>query len=143
MDSEKYCTSLSRSEELREAYIEEMKKYAAEDLVFLDEAIFNEKTGWRYREYGPQGERIQYTANRFGPATCILCLISLPLLCDIQLTGCTRVRRRGRCILPLFRSRFWGGACFPVTLEAARDAALRFFGGIVEDCLRARKSSPF
>jgi hypothetical protein len=36
--------SLSRSEELREAYIEEMKKYTAEDLVFLDGAIFNEKT---------------------------------------------------------------------------------------------------
>jgi DDE superfamily endonuclease len=50
-------------QELREAYIEEMKKYIAEDLVFLDEAIFNEKTGWRYRGYGPQGERIQYTAS--------------------------------------------------------------------------------
>jgi DDE superfamily endonuclease len=40
-----------------------MKKYKAEDLVFLDEAIFNEKTGRRYRGYGPQGERIQYAAN--------------------------------------------------------------------------------
>jgi DDE superfamily endonuclease len=38
-----------------------MKKHGAEDLVFLDEAIFNEKTGWRYRGYEPQGERIQYT----------------------------------------------------------------------------------
>ena len=55
--------SLSRSEALREAYIEEIKKYAADDLVFLDEAIFNEKTGWRHRGYGPQGERIQYAAN--------------------------------------------------------------------------------
>ena len=25
-----------------------MKKYTADDLVFLDEAIFNEKTGWRH-----------------------------------------------------------------------------------------------
>ena len=40
-----------------------MKKYTADDLVFLDEAIFNEKTGWRHRGYGPQGERIQYVAN--------------------------------------------------------------------------------
>lgn len=35
-------------EALRKAYIEEMKKYTADDLVFLDEAIFNEKTGWRH-----------------------------------------------------------------------------------------------
>jgi hypothetical protein len=28
-----------------------MKKYAADDLVFLDEAIFNEKTGWRGRTH--------------------------------------------------------------------------------------------
>jgi transposase len=55
--------SLSRSEALRKAYIEEMKKYTADDLVFLDEAIFNEKTGWRHCGYGPQGERIQYVAN--------------------------------------------------------------------------------
>ena len=55
--------SLSRSEAPREAYIEEIKKYAADDLVFLDEAIFDEKTGWRHRGYGPQGERIQYAAN--------------------------------------------------------------------------------
>jgi len=54
---------LARSEALREAYIEEMKRYAADDLVFLDEAIFNEKTGWRHRGHGPQGERIQYAAN--------------------------------------------------------------------------------
>jgi transposase len=35
-----------------------MKKYAADDLVFLDEAIFNEKTGWRHRGYGPQGGKV-------------------------------------------------------------------------------------
>jgi hypothetical protein len=34
--------SLSRSDELREAYIEKMKRYAADDLEFLDEAIFYE-----------------------------------------------------------------------------------------------------
>jgi hypothetical protein len=36
--------SLSRSEELREAYIVKMKRYAADDLEFLDEAIFYENT---------------------------------------------------------------------------------------------------
>jgi hypothetical protein len=55
--------SLAHSEALREAYTEEMKRYAADDLVFLDEAIFNEKTGWRHCGYGLQGERIQYAAN--------------------------------------------------------------------------------
>ena len=51
MDPEEYCTSLSHAascEALRKAYIEEMKKHTADDLVFPDEAIFNEKTGWRH-----------------------------------------------------------------------------------------------
>ena len=69
--------SLSRSEVLREAYIEEMKKYAADDLVFLDEAIFNEKTGWRYRGYGLYGERIQYAANTRDDTYAVLAATTL------------------------------------------------------------------
>jgi transposase len=38
--------SLARSGELRDAWREEMRIFAAEDIVFLDESIFNEKTGW-------------------------------------------------------------------------------------------------
>lgn len=38
-----------RSEELREAWRADMRNYVAEDIVFLDESIFNEKMGWRYR----------------------------------------------------------------------------------------------
>ncbi len=37
--------SLNRSEELRQRYRDEMSQFAAEDLIFLDESIFNEKTG--------------------------------------------------------------------------------------------------
>jgi hypothetical protein len=42
---------------------EEMRQFAAEDLVFLDESMFNEKTGWRYRAYGPIGQDIRYPAD--------------------------------------------------------------------------------
>lgn len=34
-----------QSEELREAWRGDMRNYVAEDIVFLDESIFNEKTG--------------------------------------------------------------------------------------------------
>ena len=37
--------SLGRSDELRRGWKEEMRQFVAEDLVFLDESIFNEKTG--------------------------------------------------------------------------------------------------
>jgi hypothetical protein len=48
--------SLDRSEELRQGYRDDMARFTAEDLVFLDESIFNEKTGWRHKAYGPIGE---------------------------------------------------------------------------------------
>jgi len=31
---------------LRQLYHDEMSQFAAENLIFLDESIFNEKTGW-------------------------------------------------------------------------------------------------
>jgi hypothetical protein len=55
--------SLDRSEDLRQGWREEMRQYVAEDLVFFDESIFNEKTGWRYQAYGPIGQNIRYPAN--------------------------------------------------------------------------------
>ncbi|KAF2812759.1 uncharacterized protein BDZ99DRAFT_518572 [Mytilinidion resinicola] len=39
------------SEELRRTYLEVIGRYEPEDLIFLDESIFNEKTGWRRRHY--------------------------------------------------------------------------------------------
>jgi hypothetical protein len=55
--------SLRRSDELRQGWKGEMRQYAAKDLVFFDESIFNEKTGWRYRAYGPVGQDIRYPAD--------------------------------------------------------------------------------
>jgi transposase len=37
-----------------------MRRYAADDLVFLDESIFNEKTGWRHYAYAPVGHEARY-----------------------------------------------------------------------------------
>ena len=39
--------SLTQRSAERSIYSYETKKYAADDLVLLDEAIFNEKTRWR------------------------------------------------------------------------------------------------
>jgi hypothetical protein len=55
--------SFDRSDKLRQGWKQEMQHIAAEDLVFLDESIFNEKTGWRYRAYGPIGQDICYSAD--------------------------------------------------------------------------------
>jgi hypothetical protein len=63
-------------QELREAYIEEMKKYIAEDLVFLDEAIFNEKTGWGYRR-----------VNAFNTPPIPLGVIRMPLWQQLHLVA--------------------------------------------------------
>ena len=38
--------SLARSKLLCQLYREEMLRFTANDMVFLDESIFNEKTGW-------------------------------------------------------------------------------------------------
>ena len=40
-----------------------MRCYAANDLVFLDESIFKEKTGWRHHVYAPVGDAARYTQD--------------------------------------------------------------------------------
>lgn len=55
--------SMYRSERLRQLYMEEMKDYPMDDMIFLDESIFNEKTGWRCKAYAPIGERARYRGN--------------------------------------------------------------------------------
>jgi hypothetical protein len=52
--------SCQRSEELRQLYRDEMAQFIADDLVFLDESIFNEKTGWRTKAYAPVGREARY-----------------------------------------------------------------------------------
>ncbi|KAL3704461.1 hypothetical protein TMatcc_010152 [Talaromyces marneffei ATCC 18224] len=55
--------SLNRSEPLRRAYLDDICQFAADDLVFLDESIFNEKTGWRQHAYAPIGDDAEIDAN--------------------------------------------------------------------------------
>lgn len=55
--------SLNRSEVLRRGYLDDIRQFAAEDLVFLDESIFNEKTGWRYHAYAPIGTTPEIDAD--------------------------------------------------------------------------------
>lgn len=55
--------SLKRNEHLRRLYLDNICYYAAEDLVFLDELIFNEKTGWRYHGYAPIGDEARLSAD--------------------------------------------------------------------------------
>jgi transposase len=65
--------SLGRSEDLRQGWREEMQQYVAEDLVFFDKSIFNEKTGWRYQAYGPIEQDIRYPANTQRGRTWSIC----------------------------------------------------------------------
>ena len=55
--------SFDHSDELRQGWKQEMQHIAAKDLVFLDESIFNEKTGWRYCAYGLIGQDIRYPTD--------------------------------------------------------------------------------
>jgi hypothetical protein len=40
-----------------------MANYAADNLIFIDESLFNEKTGWRTRRYAPIRSPARYRAN--------------------------------------------------------------------------------
>ena len=65
--------SLEWSEELHRAWKMKMRQFAAEDLVFLDESIFNEKTGWRYQAYEPIGSTLRYPADTQRGCTWSIC----------------------------------------------------------------------
>ena len=65
--------AIDRNEELRESYRNLMRRYTAQDVVFLDESIFNEKTGWRHHAYAPVGHPARYTQDiRRGKTWAIL-----------------------------------------------------------------------
>ena len=46
-----------------------MSPFAAEDLVILDESIFNEKTVWWYQAYASIGEEAWYDADVWRSVT--------------------------------------------------------------------------
>lgn len=55
--------SLNRSKELHRSYIKDIRRFTANDMVFSDECIFIEKTGWRHHAYAPIGREACYNAN--------------------------------------------------------------------------------
>lgn len=55
--------NIRRDDDLREAYRNSLRRFTAEDLVFLDESLFNEKTGWRHKAYAPIGSSARYSLN--------------------------------------------------------------------------------
>jgi len=55
--------SLNRCEDLRDNYRNTIAQYNADDLVFIDESLFNERTGWRHRAYGPIGHENRWIGD--------------------------------------------------------------------------------
>lgn len=70
--------SLTRSEEARALYKVEISRFPVEDLIFIDESIFNEKTGWRTRGYAPIGTEARYQADvKRGSTWSLLAALSI------------------------------------------------------------------
>jgi hypothetical protein len=51
----------TQSQALRTAWQSFMLDVTAEQLVFLDESIFKQQTGWRLMAYGPIGQPARYS----------------------------------------------------------------------------------
>ena len=84
-----YAISRARDDDLREVYQRLMRRYDPKYVVFLDESMFNERTGLRARGYAPIGEEARYKTDitRGG---------SHSLLAALAIDGylsCTSVRR--------------------------------------------------
>ncbi len=56
--------SVRQNDELRLNWIADMLRLTAEQLVFVNESLFNEITGWRHQAYAPVGEPARYQASR-------------------------------------------------------------------------------
>jgi hypothetical protein len=55
---------IRQNDELRLDWKAQMLHVTAEQLVFVDESLFNETTGWRHYAYAPIGEAARYHASR-------------------------------------------------------------------------------
>ena len=63
---------------LRQQYCDEMSQFTADNLVFLDESIFNEKIGWQYWAYALIDEEAWYDANvRRGATWSIVAIMTV------------------------------------------------------------------
>ncbi len=55
---------IRQNDELRLNWVADLLRLTAEQLVFVDETLFNETTGWRHQAYTPVGEPARYQASR-------------------------------------------------------------------------------
>ena len=55
---------IRQNDELRLNWVADLLRLTAEQLVFVDETLFNETTGWRHQAYAPIGEPARYQASR-------------------------------------------------------------------------------
>ncbi len=53
-----------QNDELRLNWVADMLRLTAEQLVFVNESLFNETTGWRHQAYAPVGQSARYQASR-------------------------------------------------------------------------------
>lgn len=53
-----------QSNKLRLIFRAESRSWTADQLVFIDESLFNEATGWRYYAYAPVGQPGRYHVSR-------------------------------------------------------------------------------
>ncbi len=56
--------SIRQNDELRLNWIADLLRLTAEQLVFVDETLFNETTRWRHQAYASVGESARYQASR-------------------------------------------------------------------------------
>jgi hypothetical protein len=82
--------SRDRSELIRKEYLYKMSGYKADDLVFLDESIFNEKMGWRKKAYAPIGDEARYQSDITRGKTFSI----LPAMAIDGYLPCTTIRER-------------------------------------------------
>ena len=57
-------SAMNASLDLRRGYLAEMVGITAEQMVFIDESLFNETTGWRLTAWAPIGQEGRYYADR-------------------------------------------------------------------------------
>ncbi len=135
--------SIRQNDELRLNWVADLLQLTAEQLVFVDETLFNETTGWRHQAYAPVGEPARYQASRkrehswsvlpaytiddYLPCTGIregwfngeafFAALKLPMICPLEL--------RGQLALAAAPAVFALAAASTMVLAAASALALR------------------
>ncbi len=141
---------IRQNDELRLNWVADLLQLTAEQLVFVDETLFNETTGWRHQAYAPVGEPARYQASRkrghswsvlpaytidgYLPCTGIregwfngeafFAVLELPMICPLEL--------RGQLALAAAPAVFALAAASTMVLAAASALALRAASALPE-----------